>query len=110
MRPSGATLLLVRNLLASVSAVALIAAQTQAAYAHTVSICYAFAGPGAVTFWYGSYHPTATFNEADLQLVGPAYNQTQNFNLITAIKPMGLIDGTNLSLIHISEPTRQAEI
>ncbi|HZL30844.1 MAG TPA: autotransporter outer membrane beta-barrel domain-containing protein [Pseudolabrys sp.] len=95
MRPSGATLLLVRNLLASVSAVALIAAQTQAAYAHTVSIGYAFSGPGAVTFWYGSYHPTATFNEADLQLVGPAYNQTQNFNLITAIKPMGLIDGTN---------------
>lgn len=96
MRRFRATPLRVRNLLASVSIAALIAAQSEPTAAHTVSIGYAFSGPGSVTFWYGSYHSDATFNEADLRLVGPSsYNSTINFNLLSSIKPSGLIDGTN---------------
>lgn len=95
MRIFRATRPLVRNLLVSVSVVAVTGIQSGTVAAHTVSIGYVFAGPGAVVFWYGSYHPTATFNEADTGLVGPSYNSIQAMNLITAIKPMGLIDGTN---------------
>lgn len=60
-----------------------------------MSIGYAFSGPGSVTLWYGSYHNTATFTEADVQLVGPSYNQTIAFSMIANVKPVGLIDGTN---------------
>jgi len=65
------------------------------ARAHTVSIGYAFTGPGAVTLWYGSYHADATFNEANVQLVGPQFNQTIVYTLISSVKPAGLIDGVN---------------
>ena len=94
MRPAGTTAL-ARKFLASVSIAALLVAQSGTAGAHTVSIGYVFAGPGAVTLWYGSYHNTATFNEADTQLVGPGYYSLQNMVLLSGIKPMGLVDGTN---------------
>ena len=87
--------MLVRKLLASASVVALLAGAPGVASAHTVSIGYVFAGPGAVTLWYGSYHNTATFNEADTQLVGPGYYSLKNMVLLSGIKPMGLVDGTN---------------
>ena len=94
MRPAGTTAL-ARKFLASVSIAAMLVAQSGTAGAHTVSIGYVFAGPGAVTLWYGSYHNTATFNEADTQLVGPGYYSLQNMVLLSGIKPMGLVDGTN---------------
>ena len=65
------------------------------ARAHTVSIGYTFTGPGAVTLWYGSYHADATFNEANVQLVGPQFNQTVAYTLLSSVKPTGLIDGVN---------------
>ncbi len=95
MRRFCATPLLVRNLLASASVAALLAAQTQTAGAHTVSIGYTFVGPGAVNIWYGSYHGTATYTEADLQLVGPSFNSTVAFTMTSGVKPLGLVDGTN---------------
>ncbi|MCX7297859.1 MAG: hypothetical protein NTU64_13540 [Hyphomicrobiales bacterium] len=95
MRPAGSTTALARKFLASVSVAALLVAEGGSAAAHTVSIGYVFAGPGAVTLWYGSYHNTATFNEADTQLVGPGYYSLKNMNLLSGIKPMGLVDGTN---------------
>src|SRR3954464_3783517 len=72
------------------STVAFFAYQMDAARAHTVSIGYAFAGPGAVNLWYGSYHADATFNKASLQLVGPSVNSTRDFILLSATKPVGL--------------------
>lgn len=96
MRRIRATLSLARGLLASVSVAAILAAQTEEASAHTVSIGYTFSAPGAVTFWYGSYHATATYNEANLQLTGTnGYYALKDYDLISAIKPMGLIDGVN---------------
>jgi len=65
------------------------------AFAHTVSIGYEFVGPGAVRFWYGSYHASATFNEADLQLVGPTVNSVVAYSLLSSTKPGGLVDGVN---------------
>lgn len=91
MRSFGATSKAVRKFLLSTTAVLALSAGDAAA--HTVSIGYSFAGPGAVNLWYGSYHNTATFNEANVQLVGTAYYALVNFNLITATKPAGLIDG-----------------
>ncbi|MBI1204381.1 MAG: autotransporter domain-containing protein [Rhodopseudomonas sp.] len=80
----------------SVSVAAIVAAQIEAASAHTVSIGYAFAGPGAVTFWYGSYHADATFNEANLQLTSTnGYYLLKDYDLLSAIKPAGLVDGVN---------------
>lgn len=64
------------------------------AYAHTVSVGYENAGPGAVTFWYGTYHNTA-FTEGSMQLTdGGSYNTTTGFTLLTQTKPTGLVDGT----------------
>ncbi len=84
------------KLLACVSSLAIACALgSEHARAHTVSIGYAFSGPGAVTLWYGSYHDDATFNEADVQLVGPSYNNTVIYTLLSATKPTGLVDGVN---------------
>lgn len=93
MRLFGATRALARTLLLSTTA--LLAIPSGGAKAHTVSIGYHFSGPGAVTLWYGSYHATATFNEADALLVGPSYNAIQAYTLLMATKPTGLIDGVN---------------
>lgn len=96
MRRIRATLSLARGLLTSASVAAIVAAQIDAASAHTVSIGYAFAGPGAVTFWYGSYHADATFNEANLQLTSTnGYYLLKDYDLLSAIKPAGLVDGVN---------------
>jgi uncharacterized protein with beta-barrel porin domain len=84
---------LIRNIL--LSTVAVLALRPDAGHGHTVSIGYTFSGPGAVTLWYGSYHPSANFNEADVQLVGPSFNSTVAFSLLTGTKPTGLVDGTN---------------
>lgn len=82
------------NIAARVSALALATSvAANEASGHTVSIGYEFAGPGAVNFWYGSYHPTATFNEADLQLTGPNINAIVAYTLLRNVKPAGLIDG-----------------
>lgn len=70
-------------------------AQMHSAAAHTVSIGYTFVGPGAVDIWYGSYHGSATYTEADLQLVGPSFNSTVAFTMTSALKPTGLVDGVN---------------
>ena len=93
MRVPCATTKLVRNFL--LSTVCLLALRPDTGHAHTVSIGYTFSGPGAVTLWYGSYHGSATFNEADVQLVGPSFNSTVAFTLIQGTKPTGLIDGAN---------------
>jgi len=90
MRAFRATMLFAR-----VSIIALVSALAHShARAHTVSIGYAFAGPGSVNIWYGSYHASSTFNEADVRLVGPSYNQTIAFSLLANVKPAGLVDGT----------------
>lgn len=66
----------------------------QATWAHTTSIGYVNAGPGAVTFWYGTYHDT-NFFEGSLQLSGTGYTTTtSSFTERTQIKPVGLVDGT----------------
>jgi hypothetical protein len=59
-----------------------------------VSIGYENAGPGSVTFWYGSYHTGTNYNEGSLQLEGPGINITVQFDLLSQTKPLGLIDGT----------------
>jgi fibronectin-binding autotransporter adhesin len=70
------------------------------ANAHTVSIGYANAGPGSVTFWYGSYHNYGApeLTEGTMTLVGINGNTfpsvTVPFSLSSASKPVGLIDGT----------------
>ena len=84
------------DLLARVSTIALACAlYGSRSEAHTVSIGYAFVSPGTVNLWYGSYHNTATFNEADVQLVGPSFNQTVAYTLLSGTKPAGLVDGVN---------------
>ncbi len=70
-------------------------ALVSSATAHTTSIGYENAGPGAVNFWYGSYHGSAPFNEGSLNLVGPGTSITVPFNLTSGIKPGGLIDGVS---------------
>lgn len=71
------------------------------ASAHTVSIGYANAGPGSLTFWFGSYHAYGApepLTEGSLNLVGisgnPFPSTTVPFTLSSATKPVGLIDGT----------------
>src|SRR5262249_3539799 len=78
----------------AISALALVTMQ-HTLLAHTVSIGYIITGPGAVNIWYGSYHVGANFNEGSLRLVGPSYNQVVPFFLLSAVKPTGLVDGTN---------------
>jgi autotransporter-associated beta strand protein len=65
------------------------------AQAHTTSVGYENAGPGAVNFWYGTYHGGTTFTEGSFSLVGQdvTYTATVPFTLITSTKPTGLIDG-----------------
>jgi fibronectin-binding autotransporter adhesin len=71
------------------------------ANAHTVSIGYANAGPGSVTFSYGSYHAydVTELTEGTMTLVGINGNSfpstTVPFTLSSATKPVGLVDGTN---------------
>jgi uncharacterized protein with beta-barrel porin domain len=76
------------------SATAFCVLQAQSAKAHTVSIGYESSGPGAVTFWYGTYHTGVTYTEGSLQLVGSSYAATVAFTMLTLTKPTGLIDGT----------------
>ena len=69
------------------------------AVAHTVSIGFAPAGTGSVSFWYGSYHTCTTpLTEGSLTLVGIGGNSfpstTVPFSLTSCTKPSGLIDGT----------------
>ena len=70
------------------------------ANAHTVSIGYANAGAGSVTFWYGSYHTydVSELTEGTMTLVGINGNTfpsvTVPFALSSATKPTGLLDGT----------------
>jgi hypothetical protein len=70
------------------------------ANAHTITIGYANAGPGSVTFWYGSYHNYGApeLTEGTMTLVGisgnPFPSTTVPFTLSSATKPVGLIDGT----------------
>ena len=80
----------------TVSAFAIVFAAVGAAQAHVISIGFENAGAGSVTFWTGSYHGSS--NEGSLNLVGNNGNSfpstTQAFNLLTASKPAGLVDGT----------------
>lgn len=64
------------------------------AWAHTVSIGYENAGPGSVTFWYGSYHTAVPYNEGSLQLEGTGFDVTVPFDLLAYSQSAGLIDGT----------------
>lgn len=79
------------------------------ANAHTMTIGYANSGPGAVTFWYGSWHTlTPPLFEGSFNLVGINGNTypstTVAFNLSQGCttfidpcpnKPAGLVDGTS---------------
>jgi outer membrane autotransporter protein len=76
------------------SLVAIVAASN--AFAHTSSVGYESAGPGSVTFWYGTYHGGTNFTEGSLSLVGQdvTFSSTVPFTTVTQSKPAGLIDGT----------------
>ncbi len=80
-------------------ALALLAA-VGVANAHTVSIGFANAGPGSVSFWYGSYHSydLNLLTEGSFNLVGINGNTfpstTVVFSLNAGFKPAGLVDGT----------------
>jgi hypothetical protein len=71
-----------------------------AANAHTITIGYANAGPGSVTFWYGSYHNYGApeLTEGTFNLVGingtSFPSTTVPFSLNSGTKPTGLVDGT----------------
>jgi len=70
------------------------------ASAHTVTIGYANAGPGSVTFWYGTYHSCSENppHEGSFNLVGingtSFPSTTVAFTLSASNKPAGLVDGT----------------
>lgn len=74
------------------------ALQLGIADAHTSSVGYENAGPGAVTFWYGTYHDPSetTYFEGSFALEGVnvSYSKTVSFTLLTATRPAGLVDGT----------------
>jgi hypothetical protein len=82
---------------------AMFAALTGTANAHSVSIGYENAGPGAVTIWLGTYSVghAGIVNEGSMNLVGVNGNSypstTLFFNLLAgpgvAFKPSGLVDG-----------------
>jgi outer membrane autotransporter protein len=80
---------------AILSAGAFLSWHAELAQAHTVSIGYVSDGPGAMTFWYGTYHAGVTATEGSLQLVGSGYAATVAFTLLTLSRPTGLVDGTN---------------
>lgn len=65
------------------------------AVAHTISIGFESSGPGAVSFWFGTYHPSteASFTEGSLQVTGPSFSSTVAFTMLVTTKPTGLIDG-----------------
>jgi outer membrane autotransporter protein len=77
-----------------VSTCALLACQLGPVRAHTVSIGYESSGPGALTFWFGTYHSGVNYTEGSLQLVGTGYSVTNPFTLLALVRPAGLIDGT----------------
>lgn len=63
--------------------------------AHTSSVGYENAGPGAVTFWYGTYHTGVSATEGSLLVTSTGgYSATVPFTLLVGTKPTGLIDGT----------------
>ena len=70
-----------------------------AVLSHTNSIGYVGGGNGAVTFWYGNWHPGTTFNEGTLTLQGINGTNfspsTVNWSLLSGTMPDGLIPGTN---------------
>ena len=78
---------------------ALLMGAPTAALSHTNSIGYVGGGNGAVTFWYGNWHPGTTFNEGTLTLQGINGTNfspsTVNWTLIQQTMPDGLIPGTN---------------
>lgn len=84
-------------------ALAVSAAVAGSALAHTVSIGYVNAGPGAVTFWYSSYHSPAETpaygTEGSMKLEGingnPFPATTVPFTLHVTTKPTGLVVGVN---------------
>ncbi len=67
--------------------------------AHTNSVCYVNSGPGSVTFWYGSWHSSVSFNEGELKLTGTgatSYGPTiVEFTELVHTTPTGCISGTN---------------
>lgn len=78
----------------------LVVAYNSSVFAHTDSIGYTSAGsPGAMTFWYGNWHPGTTFNEGSINLApvsGSSYpSTTVAFNLLTNTLPTGLVNGVN---------------
>ena len=78
---------------------ALLMGAPTAVLSHTNSIGYVGGGNGAVTFWYGNWHPGTTFNEGTLTLQGINGTNfspsTVNWTLIQQTMPDGLIPGTN---------------
>lgn len=67
----------------------------QMAQAHTSSVGYENAGPGSVTFWYGTYHSGTSYTEGSLKVTGPdSYSSTVTFSLLVNSKPSGLVDGS----------------
>lgn len=76
-----------------VSSALVLVAMAAPVAAHTTSIGYESAGPGSVTFWYGSYHSGGSFTEGSLMLTGPGTSVTVPFDLVTTTRPGGLIDG-----------------
>jgi PEP-CTERM motif len=91
-----------RQFLITLMATTFVFALATVAFAHTISIGYENAGPGSVSFWYGSYHlpsETPAFGtEGSLNLVGingnPFASTTVPFDMHVSTKPGGLIDGT----------------
>jgi len=69
------------------------------AIAHGVSIGYENAGAGSVNIWLGTYNHGVQTNEGSLTLAGVLGTSfgpvTTAFTLLTASKPLGLIDGTS---------------
>ena len=82
----------------------LLLSPTSAALAHTVSVGYEALGGGVFDIWYGTYHPTATFTEGSLSLVGPSFAATVTFTMLVTTKPSGLIDGQTNFYSTANEP------
>lgn len=66
------------------------------ALAHTNSIGYVGDGSGGLNFWYGNWHPSTTFNEAEIKITRPdGTTSISAFNLLSSSTPAGLISGVN---------------
>ncbi len=89
--------MLKKSLMIAASALVLFGAVT--AQAHTTSIGFVNAGPGAVTFYTGSYHSNVGVNEGSLTLTGVSVAfgpVTKAFDIPSVnTKPVGLVDGTS---------------